>query len=70
MSVSESTYSASLHQLGEHYDGVGVLLPDHSPKVIECGWQWALGGYVGTSHAVALCRGRERGEEEEEEGRE
>lgn len=29
------TYSAHLHQFGDHHNAVAVLLPDHSPKIID-----------------------------------
>ena len=49
-----STYPAFLHQVCDHDDHAAVLLPHHSPEVLEGGLQRTLGRYVGFGFVITL----------------
>lgn len=52
------TYSAFLHQVGDHDYDPSVLLPHHPPEVLERGLEGTLGGDVRSGLVVALKRER------------
>lgn len=55
------TYSAFLHQVGDHDDDSSVLLPHHPPEVLKRGLERTLGCDVSSGLVVAL-----KGEEGED----
>lgn len=55
--IRPRTYSAFLHQVGDHDDDLSVLLPNHPPKVLKCGLERTLGGYISPGLVVTLKGG-------------
>lgn len=50
----DGTHSSFLHQVGDHDDDLGVLLPHHPPKVLKSGFEGTLSGNVSFGLVVAL----------------
>lgn len=49
------TFAApSFHQICDHNDNNGALLPNHSPKISEGMWQRSLGCYISMRLAITL----------------
>lgn len=55
--IRPRTYSAFLHQVGDHDDDLSVLLPNHPPKVLKCGLERTLGSYISPGLVVTLKGG-------------
>ena len=55
----EGAYSSFLVDVGEHDDAAGVLLPHHSPEVVDSVWEGTLCCYVQSLLLVALSNEKE-----------
>lgn len=55
--IRDRTYSAFLHQVGDHDDDLSVLLPNHPPEVLKRGLEGALGGDISSGLVVTLGGG-------------
>lgn len=54
MRAAEGTHPSFLHQVGDHDNDACVLLPYHSPEVLEGGLQGTLSSNVGLGLVVTL----------------